>query len=221
MRNKFIAVVCIAILVMTVNVQSANAVPLQQTLKTLQERIEAVKLNADLEIERRRIEREIKQSHMDDMVSRGSIRGGFLNMDVRTPSGLEAEHLEEVLKSTGLKNLGKYFIQAENEYNVNAIVLASLAAHESGWGNSKLAKERNNLFGYKAYDHDINKAMYFKTREDAIMTVAKALSVEYLSENGKHFNGYTLTDINKKYASDKQWCIKVADIARKISSELR
>ncbi len=40
----------------------------------------------------------------------------------------------------------------KKKYNINGIFLASIAIHESGWGTSQIANDKNNLFGYGSYD---------------------------------------------------------------------
>ena len=102
------------------------------------------------------------------------------------------------------------FYNAEQKYGVNGIFIAAIGIHESAWGTSYLAKEKNNLFGYKAYDRDpINSAQDFDSYVDAINVVAEALSKNYLTQTGSFFNGYTVEAVNQKYATDKSWHEKV------------
>ena len=49
----------------------------------------------------------------------------------------------------------------------------------------------------------------FETYADAINTVAEALEKNYLSETGSFYNGTTAESVNKRYASDKEWYLKV------------
>ena len=48
--------------------------------------------------------------------------------------------------------MGQYFIQYQNEFGANALLMYATAANESGWGTSSFAINRNNLFGHQAYD---------------------------------------------------------------------
>lgn len=136
--------------------------------------------------------------------------------DLRSPSNLTALELEKGLKN-GLKGLGEYFIEAENTYGVNAIFLASVAALESAWGTSNYAVKRNNLFGYGAYTSNPDHAYYFSSKRVAILYVAQKLKNDYLTLGGSFFNGYTLTDVNKKYCTNPQW----ANLVSKIMKEIR
>lgn len=138
-----------------------------------------------------------------------SRRSSVFSMDLRIGSGVAAAELNEVLKNTGLEGLGEAFILAEINYNVNALFLVALAAHESEWGKSNFAKERNNLFGFMSYDSNLNATKKFESKEECIQVVAKHLSEHYLTEGGKYHNGYTLASINEKYASDNGWYKKV------------
>ena len=102
------------------------------------------------------------------------------------------------------------FYNAEQTYGVNGIFIAAIGIHESAWGTSYLAKEKKNLFGYKAYDRDpINSAQDFESYEDAINVVAEALSKNYLTASGSFYNGVTVEAVNQKYARDKSWHEKV------------
>ena len=81
------------------------------------------------------------------------------DMDVGEPSGFSLEQFRAILKNRK-EDKNKifdencdYFYYAEQEYGINGVVLASLAIHESGWGTSKIALNKNNLFGYQAYDN--------------------------------------------------------------------
>ena len=158
-------------------------------------------------------------------------RGGFndriernlkisYDIDLRTKSNLTESDLEKAFKNTGMAGLGKYFVQAEKEYGVNALYLAALGAHESAWGTSDFAKERNNLFGWQSYDSNLNATKYFETKGDGVLVVAKSLSKNYLTEGGCYFNGYTMKDVSKKYASDKEHSTKIYSVMKTIVSRI-
>ena len=50
-----------------------------------------------------------------------------------------------------LYNTGDIFIKYQNKYGVNALMAASFAALESGWGKSNITLNKNNLFGLNVY----------------------------------------------------------------------
>lgn len=126
-------------------------------------------------------------------------------MPLTTPSGFTAERLERVLADTELAGLGQAFYGAEKAYGVNAVVLAAICAHESGWGTSKLARERNNLAGLGAYRAGMG--MTFESRADCIDYLARLLA----GRPG------TLTEVGAWYAEDPGWAAKVAACMRVIT----
>lgn len=53
---------------------------------------------------------------------------------------------------------GYSFIEAQNTYGTNAMMMLSLAINESGFGKSQISIEKNNLFGHAAYDNAPNES---------------------------------------------------------------
>lgn len=143
------------------------------------------------------------------------------DMNLLTKSNITIEELQKGFANTNMQGLEQYFINAENETGINAIYLAGLATHESGWNTSNFARERNNLFGWQSYDSNLNATKRFASKEESIMTVARALKKMYLSENGCYFNGYTISGISKRYASDKQHNQKVFKNMQKIVDKIK
>lgn len=143
------------------------------------------------------------------------------DMNLLTKSNITIEELQKGFANTNMQGLEQYFINAENETGINAIYLAGLATHESGWNTSDFARERNNLFGWQSYDSNLKATKRFTSKEESIMTVARALKKMYLSENGCYFNGYTISGISKRYASDKQHNQKVFRNMQKIVDKIK
>lgn len=113
------------------------------------------------------------------------------------------------------------FYNIEQKYKINGIFVAAIGIHESAWGTSTIAKDKNNLFGFAAYDRDpYNSAASFENYETCIDTVAKVLAKNYLNISGtkineeiiataSYYNGPTLSGVNTRYASDEEWANKV------------
>ena len=113
------------------------------------------------------------------------------------------------------------FYNADKNYNINGIFLASIGIHESGWGTSQISKTKKNLFGYGSYDSDpYSSSFEFESYSEGIETVAKSLVKYYLNPagtkiyddevaSGKYYNGSTIKDVNIRYASDEEWHTKV------------
>ena len=93
---------------------------------------------------------------MEEIVGRSTLsRGGRIDattMPVTTPSGFSAARFERAFAGTALAGIGEALVQAEAETGINALVLAAIVVHESDWGRSRLAREKNNLAGLGAYD---------------------------------------------------------------------
>lgn len=150
-----------------------------------------------------------------------------IDMELNKPSGLTLEDFKKILsdnssdKNKIFENNAEIFYNVEQKYNINGVFLAAVGIHESGWGNSTIAETKKNLFGYGAYDRDPYSYSYgFETYEEGIETVAKALVKFYINEKGtpiydgetakgSYYNGATLSGINVRYASDKNWYNKV------------
>lgn len=150
-----------------------------------------------------------------------------INMELNKPSGLTLNDYKKIF--TGLpndtnkifENNYQAFYNAEKKYNINGIFLASIAIHESGWGTSQIAREKNNLFGYGSYDSTPYESSFeFTDYAEGIETVAKSLSKYYLNPSGTiiyggetaagwYYNGPTLSGVNTRYASDQSWHTKV------------
>ena len=124
--------------------------------------------------------------------------------DITQPTGLSAEELDKALAGTGLDGLGHAFQAMEERWGVNALFGIAVAAHESAWGTSYLAKSRNNLFGIAAYDGNEGAAYGFETRNACIDHWGEMIKEVYFDR------GYTnLYSVNSIYASDKSWSTKV------------
>ncbi len=81
-------------------------------------------------------------------------------------------------------------------------MLAGIISLESSWGESKLARERNNLAGLGAYDGDeYRSAIRFESRGECVMFLARLL---------RDKPGDNLQEIGIWYASDRYWASKVA-----------
>lgn len=152
-------------------------------------------------------------------VSRAYKRYDDTTFDITNPSAVTAYELNQVFRNTPMHDLGAAFVQAELETGVNAIFLSAIAAHESSWGRSALAAEKNNLFGFGAYDHDPNLAMSFASKSACVIHVANFLRTHYI--DGSYARGHAIADINKLYASDQTWSKKIFSTMCKIDETIQ
>ena len=131
------------------------------------------------------------------------------NYDVRTKSDITAEQLDAKLQNR-LKGCGQHFIDAQEEYGVNAEFLAAIAIHESGNGSSAAARRKNNFFGLMGSRGQLS----FDTPRECIMTAARNIS----KPNGYYFGRgrYTISSIGRRYASDRRWSSRIVATMRGI-----
>lgn len=162
-----------------------------------------------------------EQENVSTSHSQGITKLSF-DMALNKPSGLTLEQFKKVLNDSKdvnkiFYNNAEYFYYIEKQYNINGIFVAAVGIHESAWGTSKIAKEKNNLFGYGAYDSNpYNGAYNFSNYSECIDLIARVFVKYYLNPKGTsiyggetaagtYYNGVTLTAVNTKYATDKNW----------------
>ncbi|MEW5785498.1 MAG: glucosaminidase domain-containing protein [Bacillota bacterium] len=164
------------------------------------------------DVEKRNAELELilfnqRQTYRHAVAMQGSI------MPVLTQSSFTAQMYERAwvrLGAHGLKGIGDALVEAEERYGVNSLVLASIAYLESAGGMSKIARNKNNLFGLGAGDIDpYGHAMSFSYKDDSIYYVANLFRTNYLSRGGRFYRGENLEAIGIRYASDPLWAYKV------------
>lgn len=149
------------------------------------------------------------------------------NIDLSKPSGFSLEQFKNVLsnnnqdKNKVLENNAEYFYYIEQQYGINGVFVAAIGIHESAWGTSKIARDKKNLFGYGAYDMSAYSSAYsYNGYAAGIDMIARVLVKHYLNPKGtsiydgekatgRFYNGKTLTAVNKRYATDKNWSSSV------------
>ena len=144
---------------------------------------------------------------------------------LRTRSYIDASvyntFLKQKNKTSGkLWNTGGIFLECQEKYGINALLVFALACLESAYGTSQFAMQRNNLFGWNAVDSDPGQASYFSSIEQAINEHMGINLREYTSVNDARFFGAHLgnkgSGINVKYAGDNYWGMKISAIAYEI-----
>lgn len=117
-----------------------------------------------------------------------------------------------------MKGLGNYYIEYQNTYGSNGLLMLGVSGNESSWGRSSIAINKNNLFGHGAVDSNpYYGATGYKTPSDSIKYHAeKFISCGYLDNEDWRYNGGYLGDklsgINVRYASDPYWGEKAASV---------
>ncbi|MED1114103.1 SH3 domain-containing protein [Bacillus paramycoides] len=151
----------------------------------------------------------------------------FEYMPLRATSTYTGDEIDNFLSKSNanspLIGLGKYFVSTAEKYKMNAGYLVSHAILESGWGTSRIAQDKKNLFGFRAVDSDpYNGATGFKTWEEGIDFCAAYIDKHYLTPGGNTYNGGNLGDkaegMNVMYASDENWGQQIASLMHRIDS---
>lgn len=121
--------------------------------------------------------------------------------------------------SSKMSGKGSAFVDSQNTYGVNALIMTGIAANESGWGTSSIAQSKNNLFGLNAVDSSPGpSANIFASVEACISDFANGwMSRGYLYPNDSRYKGGFLgnkaSGLNVSYASDPYWGEKAANVA--------
>ena len=152
--------------------------------------------------------------------------------NLQIPSSVDPKALDGAIniirKDNNLKGLGSAFLRAEKCYNVNAIILASIACLESSYGNSKLAKEKNNLFGLDARDSLMGTSEYgsaYKTKADSVDHAGHRICKQYIEKDPactwRYLGKKDIHSVGAQWSSDKDWSKKVVDISNRIVKNIK
>lgn len=148
----------------------------------------------------------------------------------RSTTGYTASQLSSKINartdsSSKMWNFGNSSISNQNTYGVNALLMAGVAANESAWGTSSIARSKNNIFSLNAVDSSPEaSADTYATVDACVKNFAEGwMSKRYLNPNNGNYYGSFLgnkaSGINVKYASDPYWGEKAATIAWSLDSE--
>lgn len=124
-----------------------------------------------------------------------------------------------------MKNQGSAFVNSQNTYGVNALLVYAMAVHESDYGISVIAQTKNNLFGYGANDSNPGDAYYYESVAQSVdIHMGKQLRYYLDYNNSNLFYGSNYGNkgagINTMYASDPYWSVKIAGHAYRIDRYL-
>ena len=112
---------------------------------------------------------------------------------------------------------GIYFKSSETLYGGNAILMMSLATNESALGQSKIAIDKNNLFGHAAYDSSAYDSAtgYLNSYQSIIGHAESYINCGYANPNDSRYYGSNMgnksSGMNIMYASDPYWGEKAAN----------
>lgn len=110
--------------------------------------------------------------------------------------------LEKYILNKGLKGLSWAFVDAQNNYRVNILHNIAHAILESASGTSFIARKKNNLYGFRAYDSSpYVSAGKFDNFPNCIDIWTEWWLNKYLIKEGKYYNGNNEKGVNVKYAT--------------------
>ncbi|MCP8969890.1 SH3 domain-containing protein [Ectobacillus ponti] len=151
----------------------------------------------------------------------------FAYMPLRIQTSYTAEELNAFVRSvrpdSPLAGLGSSFVAAAQKYGVNAGYLLAHAILESGWGTSRIAQDKKNLYGFQAVDAaPYDGAAAFKSWGEGIDYCAKYISEHYLTPGSRQYRGGALGDkaygMNVMYASDSNWGRQIARLMHQLDA---
>ena len=141
----------------------------------------------------------------------------FQYLPLRSKTVYTTDQLNNVLNSkiagrtSTMTNIAGTFLNYQNQYGVNALIAIGVAANESAWGTSNIARNKNNLFGLNAVDTSPGQsANTYSSVDSCVKTFMETyMSKRYLNPNaGVYAGGYLgnkASGMNVKYASDPYW----------------
>ena len=143
-------------------------------------------------------------------------------LPLRTKTAISASTFDSFLQAKGysasvMRGEGSSFINAQKNYGCNALIVYAMACLESAYGTSYYATNRNNLFGWSAYDDSPSSASSFSSVSSCVNEqMGRNLNWFLDYTNSRYFGsgvGNKGAGINVKYASDPYWGMKIASIA--------
>ena len=144
----------------------------------------------------------------------------FQFLPLRSRTEISASTINEYLKQfsgSAMASHGQDFINVQDRYGINALLLFAMACQESAYGRSGYAVQRNNLFGWNAVDNAPGNASTFSSIAACINEQAGINLRGYVDiTDGRFFSsslGNKGSGLNVKYSSDPYWGVKIAAIA--------
>ncbi|MBQ3295985.1 MAG: glucosaminidase domain-containing protein [Erysipelotrichaceae bacterium] len=122
-----------------------------------------------------------------------------------------------------LRGEGQSFLDAQDAYGINALLVYAMACHESAYGESGYAVHRYNLFGWSAVDSNPNGASYFNSVQDCINAQMGRYINWFIDFTNWRYFGYCIGNkgagLNVQYASDPYWGVGIASLAYSIDKK--
>lgn len=137
--------------------------------------------------------------------------------DTVTPQTID-EYINTVAPNdNGIKGMGAVFYEAGQKSGYDPRYILAHMIHETNWGRSTIWKDKNNAFGWMAYDDTpYDSAKDFETKEKGIIEGAQMIYknyyVDHSQKNLKDMHRDPDTSRNHNYATDPEWHTKIGAI---------
>jgi beta-N-acetylglucosaminidase len=97
--------------------------------------------------------------------------------------------------------------------DISPLYIAAHVAWETGWGISRIFRDKNHAFGYGTFDRcPYDCALSFDSVQDSGVFAMGKVNAKYLTPGGKFYNGSKLAGMNVRYATDQNWKYGIAGI---------
>lgn len=116
-----------------------------------------------------------------------------------------------------LKDVSDAILAYSGVNEIDPILVAAIAALESGWNSSPVAEKYNNLFGWTNNDGTYRR---FESKDECIKYVCEQLKEHYLTPDGKYFEGYEIADICVHYNGSEEWTQAIEEIYKQIQNKV-
>ncbi|WP_143423131.1 peptidoglycan hydrolase [Halegenticoccus soli] len=150
-----------------------------------------------------------------------------VDSDLTNTLAITGSQLDDAIRGvrsdSPLIGLGDTWVRVGNEQGINAVYMAAHAAWESAWGTSSITREKNNIYGWTAYDScPSGCATEFSSMEACIEYVMPRIRENYLTPGGTYYTSYgpTLRGMNVHYATDDNWKYGIRDVMNSLDDEL-
>lgn len=161
------------------------------------------------------IEKEMRRTRS---VSNLQSRGFSRYSDISLNKDLSVADMDRIIdgwdghvrNGTRFKGHGAAFVEASKRTGLNPIIILAHAASESQWGNSDIAREKNNFFGINCVDSNPDAGYVMGDDIDSGI-INGAIWVQKNFYN----NGYTTLQamLDANYATDRAWARNIVNIA--------
>lgn len=125
------------------------------------------------------------------------------------------------INETPFKDKGYIFIEASKITGFNPLYIFAHASLESGYGTSKIAREKRNYFGIGAFDYNTNNAYTMgNSMREGIINGAKWIKENYYDKGYKSLYDMVYKDEHYYYSSTKgEWVDSILWIMNKYKLE--